>query len=405
MNKGNLNTNSNLTFSAYDGRLNWQQLASPLLNWYANNARTLPWRETKDPYRIWVSEIMLQQTRVEAVKGYYARFMDELPDVAALASCPEDRLLKLWEGLGYYSRARNLKKAAEKIMESHDGKLPADHAALLKLPGIGPYTAGAIASIAFGLPVPAVDGNVLRVRARVFGDDSDIAEQGVKKTAEEELRAFLLEAVSTDSNAGALSISGNDVNLPGTFNQALMDLGATVCLPNGTPDCSACPWQSMCIAYKEGRTTELPVKKKKAPRRIEKRTVFLIMDGDRVVLQKRPAKGLLAGLYELPNVTGHLSENEALSFVRNLSKPVSEHTGCSDKSTQPPGLQPLRIQKLEQAKHIFTHIEWHMTGYLIRVDSLTSEASGLLFAEQTDVKERYSIPSAFDAYIGQIKET
>ncbi len=405
MNKGNLNTNSNLTFSANDGRLNWQQLASPLLNWYANNARTLPWRETKDPYRIWVSEIMLQQTRVEAVKGYYARFMDELPDVAALASCPEDRLLKLWEGLGYYSRARNLKKAAEKIMESHDGKLPADHAALLKLPGIGPYTAGAIASIAFGLPVPAVDGNVLRVRARVFGDDSDIAEQGVKKTAEEELRAFLLEAVSTGSNAGAFSISGNDVNLPGTFNQALMDLGATVCLPNGTPDCSACPWQSMCIAYKEGRTTELPVKKKKAPRRIEKRTVFLIMDGDRVVLQKRPAKGLLAGLYELPNVTGHLNENEALSFVRNLSKPVSEDTGCSGKPTQNTGLQPLRIQKLEQAKHIFTHIEWHMTGYLIRVDSLTSEASGLLFAEQTDVKERYSIPSAFDAYIGQIKET
>ena len=395
MNKGNLNTNSNLICPTDDTRLNWQQLASPLLAWYANNARRLPWRETKDPYRIWVSEIMLQQTRVEAVKGYYSRFMEALPDVAALAACPEDRLLKLWEGLGYYSRARNLKKAAEKIMESYDGKLPADHAALLKLPGIGPYTAGAIASIAFGLPVPAVDGNVLRVRARAFGDDNDIAEQSVKKTAEEELRAFLQEVFSKDQT----------FNLPGTFNQALMDLGATVCLPNGTPACSACPWQSMCIAYKEGLTTVLPVKKKKAPRRIEKRTVFLIMDGDRVVLQKRPAKGLLAGLYELPNVPGHLDENEALSFVRNLSQAVLEDNSNSGKPTQNTGLQPLRIQKLEQAKHIFTHIEWHMTGYLIRVDSLTSEASGLLFAEQTDVKERYSIPSAFDAYIGHIKET
>ncbi|MBQ9022369.1 MAG: A/G-specific adenine glycosylase [Eubacterium sp.] len=384
---------------------NWQQLAPPLLDWYAQNARSLPWRETKDPYRIWVSEIMLQQTRVEAVKGYYAHFMNELPDVAALASCPEDRLLKLWEGLGYYSRARNLKKAAKQIMDSYDGKLPADHAALLKLPGIGPYTAGAIASIAFSLPVPAVDGNVLRVRARVFGDDGDIAEQSVKKTAEEELRAFMLTYFTCKQT---------QMN-PGAFNQALMDLGATVCLPNGTPDCNACPWQSMCIAYQEERTIELPVKKKKAPRRIEKRTVFLIMDGDRVVLRKRPAKGLLAGLYELPNVTGHLDEKEALTYVRSLSESsdVSKGIGtASDRfadnasvqnSTENTGLQPLRIQKLEPAKHIFTHIEWHMTGYLIRVDSLTSESSGLLFAEQEDVKERYSIPSAFDAYIGHIK--
>ena len=396
----------------------WQLLAPSLLDWYARNARHLPWRETKDPYRIWISEIMLQQTRVEAVKGYYARFMEALPDVAALAACPEDRLLKLWEGLGYYSRARNLKKAAEQIMESYDGKLPADHAALLKLPGIGPYTAGAIASIAFGIPVPAVDGNVLRVRARVFGDDGDIAEQAVKKDAEKELLAFMQAcylngSCNTDNTENPCDISPKlqtNAHAPGAFNQALMDLGATVCLPNGTPHCDICPWKDVCTAYKDDRIDALPVKKKKAPRRIEKRTVFLIMDGERVVLQKRPAKGLLAGLYELPNVIGHLNEKEALAFAKGLSSgndtTANEalHADPAPTSDIKTGLQPLRIQKLGPAKHIFTHIEWHMTGYLIRVDSLTSEASGLLFAEQEDVKRRYSIPSAFDAYVGHIKD-
>lgn len=349
----------------------WSLLAAPLLSWYQANARTLPWRETRDPYRIWVSEIMLQQTRVEAVRGYYDRFMEELPDVKALASCPEDRLLKLWEGLGYYSRARNLKKAAMQIMEQHGGRLPADHAKLLKLSGIGPYTAGAIASIAFDLPYPAIDGNVLRVRARAFGDEADIAEQKTKKETESELLSFLQKS----------SVS------PGAFNQALMDLGATVCLPNGTPLCEDCPWQTLCIANRDNLTALLPVRAKKKARRIEKRTVFLIMDGERIVLQKRPAKGLLAGLYELPNLPGHLTGEEALATVRDM------------------GLHPLRIQTLTPAKHIFTHIEWHMTGFLIRVDSLTSESAGLLFAEQKDVRERYSIPSAFDAYIRHTKKS
>lgn len=189
-----------------------------------------------------------------------------------------------------------------------------------------------------------------------------------------------------------------------------MDLGATVCLPNGTPHCDICPWKDVCTAYKDDRIDALPVKKKKAPRRIEKRTVFLIMDGERVVLQKRPAKGLLAGLYELPNVIGHLNEKEALAFAKGLSSGNATttnealHADPAPTSDIKTGLQPLRIQKLGPAKHIFTHIEWHMTGYLIRVDSLTSEASGLLFAEQEDVKRRYSIPSAFDAYVGHIKD-
>lgn len=367
----------------------WQQLAGALLPWYRRNGRQLPWRETKDPYRIWVSEIMLQQTRVEAVRGYYARFMTALPDIKSLAACPEDKLMKLWEGLGYYSRARNLKKAAVQIVESYDGDLPADHAALLKLPGIGPYTAGAIASIAFGLPYPAVDGNVLRVRARVFCDASDIADQKVKTYAEKELSAFL----SSQKPSGSFGTAGD-------FNQALMDLGAGICLPNGAPLCDECPWQAMCAAYLEKRVSELPVRQKKKDRRIEKRTVFLIMDGERLVLQKRPAKGLLAGLYELPNVTGHLNADEALAYVRTLNAGNADDPSLQD----PPGLNPLFIRSLAPAKHIFTHVEWHMTGYLIRVDSLTSEKAGLLFAEQEDVRNRYSIPSAFDAYIRHIKD-
>lgn len=388
----------------------WELLADALLPWYEANARSLPWRDTKDPYRIWISEIMLQQTRVEAVRAYYARFMDALPGVPDLAACPEDRLLKLWEGLGYYSRARNLKKAAIQIMEQYNGSLPADHAALLKLPGIGPYTAGAIASIAFDIPVPAVDGNVLRVRARAFGDASDIADQKVKKTAEAELSSFLCLRYPDASRIPAANppepvLTGQNACItPGAFNQALMDLGATVCLPNGMPLCGRCPWQMLCKAYLDDRVRELPVRQKKKPRRIEDRTVFLIMDGDRLVLQKRPEKGLLAGLYELPNVPGHLTEREALEHVRSFGITEQPSSVSNAASNTNPGLIPLYIRKLEPAKHIFTHIEWHMTGYLIRVDSLSSESAGLLFAEQEDVRDRYSIPSAFDPYLRHLKQ-
>ncbi len=338
------------------------KITKPLLAWYASHARVLPWREEVTPYRVWVSEIMLQQTRVEAVKPYFERFMSALPTVRDLAECEEERLLKLWEGLGYYNRVRNLQIAARTVMAEHGGELPADYAKLLRLKGIGHYTAGAVASIAFGIPVPAVDGNVLRVIMRVAADDSDIMKQSVKQQVEE-----ALDKMMPEDEAGA-------------FNQALMELGATVCLPNGEPLCGQCPWKDFCEAHIQGIWKDLPVKKKAKARRREDRTVLLIRDGDKIVLRRRPKKGLLAGLYEFPNVEGRLSVDEALETVRQF------------------GLHPLRIRELEDAKHIFSHVEWHMSGYMIQVDSLTREESGLLFVEVAESEEKYPIPSAFAAY-------
>ena len=300
-------------------------LIEPLLNWFKDHARVLPWRNEPTPYRVWVSEIMLQQTRVEAVKPYFDRFLKELPDVAALSDCPEEKLLKLWEGLGYYNRVRNMQIAAQTVMENYHGELPADYEALTKLKGIGHYTAGAIASIAFGIPVPAVDGNVLRVISRVTEDDADIMKASVRTAMEKDLLEIMPE------------------NRAGAFNQALMELGATVCLPNGAPLCEACPWKEVCRAQKSGRWRELPVKSKAKARRIEDRTVLVIKAEDKVLLHKRANKGLLAGLYEFPNVEGHLKEEEVITYLKKM------------------GLSPIRLKKLEDSRHIFSHIEWHMT--------------------------------------------
>ena len=336
-----------------------------LLLWYQQNKRDLPWRHTSDPYRIWISEIMLQQTRVEAVKPYYARFLEAAPNVKALAALPEEKLMKLWEGLGYYSRARNLQKAACVVVEEYDGMMPTTYEELLKLPGIGEYTAGAIASIAYGLRVPAVDGNVLRVLARVSGSEADITLPETKKAFRESLSLVVpVEA--------------------GDFTQSLIELGATVCAPNREPMCEVCPLRDCCAAYREQKTNEIPVRAPKKPRRVEERTVFLIRDGDRTALHKRPPKGLLSGLYELPNVEGHLDEDEVLSHLRSL------------------GFEPLRIQKLENAKHIFTHIEWHMIAYDVRItpefDGLHGQ-SGMLLVPNGELHQSYAIPSAFAAYV------
>ena len=358
-------------------------LTEPLLEWYEKNKRTLPWRENASPYRVWVSEIMLQQTRVEAVKPFFERFTKRLPDVKALAECPEDELLKLWEGLGYYNRVRNMQKAAIEVMEQYDGELPADYQALLQLKGIGSYTAGAIASIAYQIPVPAVDGNVLRILTRVAEDDTDIMKASFRKQVEEQLTAFMQSEEFVTSRSG-------------DFNQALMELGATVCVPNGAPNCEACPWCDLCRARKNGRIGELPVKTKAKERRVEKRTVFVIRDGECVAIRKRPKKGLLAGLYELPNVEGYMTQEEALSYVKRLA------------------LSPIRIQKLPEAKHIFSHVEWQMQGYAILVEEpeLTGEmiapAAGremnelqgqsLIYVEAATSEQKYAIPAAFAAY-------
>ena len=350
-------------------------LAEPLLRWFLKNARVLPWREAPTPYRVWVSEIMLQQTRVEAVKPYFERFVGALPSVADLAACPEDQLLKLWEGLGYYNRVRNMQKAAVLMMERYGGGLPDTYTELLKLPGIGHYTAGAVASIAYGQRVPAVDGNVLRVMARMAADDTDIRKQSFQRETEEML-AGLLTGLSVPAELGEQIYRGN---VPGAFNQALMELGATVCMPNGVPLCGECPWEAFCLARREGCIASLPVKSRAKERRCEERTVLIIRDGDKVAIRKRPQRGLLAGLYELPNVEGHKSEDEVLSLVKEMK------------------LAPLRIRRLKDAKHIFSHIEWQMWGYAILVEESEREDE-FLFVDATDAGERYAIPTAFAAY-------
>lgn len=343
------------------------QIVRPLQDWFAGHARVLPWREDPTAYHVWVSEIMLQQTRVEAVKPYYSRFMEALPDVQALAACPEERYLKLWEGLGYYNRVRNLNTAAKQVVEDYGGVIPDSYEELRKLKGIGSYTAGAIASIAYNQPVPAVDGNVLRVISRVSGDDSDIMKQSVRTGMEQRLRKLMEDQVEHGL-------------VPRNFNQALMELGALVCVPNGEPLCQECPWREFCRARLEDRRGEIPVRSRAKARRIEERTVFVLRDGSQVALHKRPSKGLLAGMYELPNCQGWLSDEEALSFVRSL------------------GVEPVRIRPLAEAKHIFSHVEWHMKGYAVLIEDPHDHPTGILFAEISDARERYAVPSAFSAY-------
>jgi len=352
-----------------------QRIVPSLLGWFELCKRDLPWRSDPLPYYVWVSEIMLQQTRVEAVKPYFARFIEALPDTAALASCPEDRLLKLWEGLGYYNRARNMKRAAVIVMEKYGGNLPADTGRLLELPGIGSYTAGAIASIAYGLPAAAVDGNVLRVLSRLCGDSACIDDPGVKRFWEQQLGRMLCS-------------EGPEKVPPSVFNQALMELGALVCVPGGAPRCSECPISSRCSALALGNWDSLPVRKVKKPRRTEDRTVLVIRDATDTVICRRPSKGLLAGLWELPNFDGHLDEKEVVAQCRMI------------------GAEPVRVMPLDSAKHVFTHVEWHMTGWLV----LAADLSGLrnmiraggqsryLVISPDKTEKEYPIPSAFVRY-------
>lgn len=296
----------------------------PLVGWYKKNARDLPWRRTNDAYAVWVSEIMLQQTRVAAAAPYYERFLRELPDVAALSRVSDEKLHKLWEGLGYYSRADNLKRAAREIAGTRGGRIPRTYEELLKLPGIGEYTAGAVASIAFGEAVPAVDGNVLRVYARLTASERDVRDPAYKK----EVRAALAPLVPKDE--------------PGTFNAALMELGALVCLPGGSPKCGACPVRPYCRALELGKTAELPKAGKKRARKIEYKTVFALTLDGRPAGYRRPESGLLAGLWQLPDADGTLSDAEAADWL-------SAH-----------GLRPLGEVRFYARRHIFTHVEWRM---------------------------------------------
>ena len=331
-----------------------------LLAWYLVSARDLPWRKTTDPYKIWISEIMLQQTRVEAVKEYYARFLAELPDIRSLADAPEEQVLKLWEGLGYYSRARNLKKAAEQIMKEHGGVFPKTWEQIRKLPGIGDYTAGSVSSIAFGLPCPAVDGNVLRVVSRLFNSFDDITEQKTKTKM-----TAMLQQVYPTSHCSEVT-------------QSLMELGAMVCIPNGQPKCEECPLKALCRANCLGTVAELPVKKGKAKRKIQPKTVFLLQCGEEYAIEKRVEKGLLYGMWQFPNREGHFSEKEIRQQFPNAKS----------------------VKKMEFYRHIFTHIEWEMTGYHIIVEE---KDSAYLWKRADEIRENYAIPGAFRSFCNHME--
>lgn len=343
------------------------RIVGPLLAWYDRGRRILPWRENPTPYYVWLSEIMLQQTRVEAVKPYFDRFIGNVPDIRTLAGLEEEKLVKLWEGLGYYNRVRNLQKAAQVIMEVYGGRMPSEYEQLTRLPGIGSYTAGAIASIAYGRAVPAVDGNVLRVLARLRMDGADILAQKTKKRVETELSAVI------------------PADRAGDFNQALMELGATVCLPGGEPRCAECPWEAFCQAHLCGRWQEFPKKKSKKARTIEEKTVLIIRDEEKAAFYKRPEKGLLAGMYGFPMLEGFRTEAEVLEYLKKI------------------GLKVLRIHPIGEAKHIFSHKEWRMTGYLVHIAQLDDAYAkdiegGYVFAEAKDSERKYAIPSAFAKY-------
>ena len=337
-----------------------ENISPALLDWFYKNRRSLPFREDPTPYHVWLSEVMLQQTRVSAVLPYYYRFLEELPDIPALAACGEEKLHKLWEGLGYYSRVRNLQKAAKLVCAQYGGQLPADYAALRALPGIGEYTAGAIASISFGLPVPAVDGNVLRVCARVLDDATPIDSAAHK--------AALTAALSACYPAGHC----------GDFTQALMELGATVCGPNRAPQCEVCPIAALCLARAHGTAAALPVKAPKRAERAEDYTVFCLRCGDRLAVERRPEHGLLAGLWELPNTPGLLDERQAGEYASGQ------------------GLGDVRLRSARNGRHIFTHIVWTMRCYTLECSAMPPRYH---WATPDELREEISLPTAFRQFV------
>lgn len=338
----------------------YSEIVEYLLDWYDLNARILPWRENPKPYYVWVSEIMLQQTRVEAVKPYFERFINNLPEIKDLALVEEEKLLKLWEGLGYYNRVRNLQKAAITVMNEYGGVLPASYEELLKLKGIGSYTAGAIASIAYQIPVPAIDGNVYRVTKRIAGSFDDITKTTVKK----ELELDLLSIIPKDR--------------PGDFNQSLMELGASVCIPNGKPLCEKCPVMHLCRGLHNRTMCSIPVKPLKKKRKLEDRTILVIEYQDKIAIRRRENSGLLAGLWELPSIDGKHGIISLEDVINN------------DKIQN--------IESLGETKHIFSHIEWHMIGYRIRLNEMMKDKD-LIWVTKKEIEERYTFPSAFESYI------
>ena len=327
-----------------------------LLSFYKEKGRDLPWRKTSDPYSIYVSEVLLQQTRVEAIKDRYPLFLARFPDIRSLASCEEEELLKMWEGLGYYRRAKNLYKSAKVIAENYEGKIPDTYEALTSLPGIGEYTAKAILSIAYQKKEIALDGNLLRVYSRITEDEEEIQKPGIRKRS----ISFFLE---------------NIPDRPGDYNQALMDLGELVCLPNGVPKCEICPFLSSCKAHQDHREIDFPKVQKKKEKKVEQITVLLFTCQGKRYLEKRPDDGLLASLYQPYLVLGHKEEEEIRSLLNKK------------------GITIQSLQKGKEKKHIFSHVIWEMQSYAIEV----KEPFSGLWVNEEELK-RYSIPIAFSSF-------
>lgn len=342
-----------------------KKMAEYLVAWYPDHARDLPWRKDTEPYHVWLSEIMLQQTRVEAVKEYYKRFLKALPSIEDLAAVEEDYLLKLWEGLGYYNRARNLKKAAVTIVEDRKGKFPDTYEGILSLAGIGEYTAGAIGSICFDLPTPAVDGNVLRVYTRVMEDSSNIDKQSTKKKIREQLAKVYAKGQC------------------GTLTQSLMELGATVCLPNGMPKCEECPLKTLCGAKEHDTWQQYPVRDEKKSRRQEDKTVFVLLCEDRIAVRKRASKGLLSGMWEFPNVEGVLTEQQAADVAGQWNT-VPEQMKMSVNYT-----------------HVFTHVEWRMTAYYLTCSRMCEQFH---WVRMEELEQEVAMPSAFRPFLDTLKK-
>lgn len=333
-----------------------KKMREPVIQWYQKNKRKLPWRKEKNPYHIWISEIMLQQTRIEAVKQYYERFLEQLPTIEDLANVEEEKLLKLWEGLGYYNRARNLKKAAEIMQEQYKNQMPTTYEELIQLPGIGEYTAGAISSIAYDEQVPAVDGNVLRVLSRVVGSKRDVLEDKTKKEFTEKLKKIIPKQA-------------------GDFNEGLMELGELVCIPKGNPLCKDCPLQKICVAKDKNLTDLIPIRNQKIKRKKENITVFLLECEGKVAIRKRPKTGLLANMYEFPNISKKMVKQEIEKVLQDWNLIISNE-----------------IEKIGIYHHIFSHIEWNMVGYKIKVMNCNEE---FIWVKKSDILERYPIPGAF----------
>lgn len=342
--------------------------AEPLLTWYDENKRSMIWRDNPTPYNVWISEIMLQQTRIEAVKAYFTRFMEKLPTIEHLAGVDEEVLMKLWEGLGYYNRARNIKKTAKVLVERYEGNLPADYDCLLSLPGIGPYTAGAIASIAYGEKAPAVDGNVLRVVMRYLDCDEDISKIPLRRKVEHSLMSVM-------------------PNRPGDFNQAIMELGEVICIPNGVPHCPECPLKETCLAKERGTWESLPKKAEKKERRKEELTIMVFEYESTFGIVRRPDRGLLAGLYEFPSLEEKMPPAKFKHYLKEI------------------GLENRKIKSLGSTKHIFSHVEWHMNGYYILLEDaadLEKIPQNINFVSRESLDKEYTFSIAFHPYLKQI---